>query len=61
MCPVRVDILGSIVNQDKENGRHWNHRPSYCLGEMEKAQKWKMKKKKKKMFESEANTMIADT
>lgn len=36
-------------------------RPSYCLGEMEKAQKWKMKKKKKKMFESEANTMIADT
>ena len=25
MCPVRVDILGSIVNQDKENGRHWDH------------------------------------
>lgn len=58
MCPVRVDTLGSIVNQDKENGRHWIHQ---AITPSRRSGSTKLEDEEEKMFGSEANTMIADT
>ena len=47
MCPVRVDILGSTVNQDKENVRRWDHQailPSSRNGSTEVEDEGKEKK-----------------
>ena len=47
MCPVRVDILGSTVNQDKKNVRRWDHQailPSRRNGSTEVEDEGKEKK-----------------